>query len=246
MLPTNGLIKPGWPAPDNIGAWFTSRKGGVSTQPWDGFNLATHVDDDLEVVLKNRAILVQQGQLPNEPEWLNQTHSTTIAMLETSSERDADASITQAPKQIAVVLTADCLPLLICNKNGSEVAAIHAGWKGLLDGLVRKTINAMASKPKDCLVWLGPAISQKHFEVGAEIKQQFCQTYAQAEQHFKPDANDKYDVDLYGLAKDQLKQLGVKNIFGGDFCSYEQKDLFYSYRRDGVTGRMASLIWIKE
>jgi len=239
------LFKPDWPLPKNIVAWCTTREGGVSELPWGGFNLATHVKDDLAKVLINRASLIQQAKLPSEPEWLNQTHSTTIAKLETSQNRNADASITQTPKQVAVVLTADCLPLLICNQQGNEVAAIHAGWKGLLDGIVIKTINAMASEPKECMVWLGPAISQKYFEVGEDVKQQFCQAYQQAEQHFKHQGNNKYHADLYGLAKDQLINLGVTAIYGGELCSYEQGDKFYSYRRDGVTGRMASLIWIK-
>ncbi len=239
------LFIPNWPVPKNIHSYCTNRKGGVSQPPWNSFNLAIHVNDEQTHVLSNRASLKQQGKLPTEPEWLNQTHSTDVVILSDTKQRDADASITQQINQIAVVLTADCLPLLVCNKQGTEVAAIHAGWKGLLDGIVLKTINAMASKPSDLLVWLGPAISQAHFEVGGEVKQQFCQAYDHTEMHFKKKSSDKYLADLYALARDQLRQLGVKSIYGGDMCSYAQADEFYSYRREGVTGRMASFIWIE-
>ncbi len=239
------IFIPEWPAPDNIVALCTNRKQGKSQPPWDSYNLATHVGDDLSKVLGNRTLLKQQAQLPADPEWLNQTHSTDVITLSDTSCRKGDASITQQINQVAVVLTADCLPLLVCNQQGTEVAAIHAGWKGLLDGIVINTIRAMASSPADLLVWLGPAISQKHFEVGSEVKQQFGQAYTQTEQHFNPNNAGKFQADLYGLVTDQLSSLGVKRIYGGDFCSYTQKDLFFSYRRDGVTGRMASLIWLK-
>lgn len=239
------IIKPNWSIPNNVEALYTTRVDGVSQKPWDAFNLATHVEDNLSDVLINRELLVKKAMLPQEPEWLNQTHSTEVAQLDCSHIRDADASMTQQIAQVAVVLTADCLPLLVCNQQGTEVAAIHAGWKGLLDGIIIKTIKKMQSKPCDLSVWLGPAISQKHFEVGDEVKQQFCDTYSHVTQFFKP-TKDKYMADLYGLAKEQLRKMGIKSIHGGEFCSYADKDKFYSYRRDGITGRMASLIWINK
>ncbi len=238
------VFEPNWPAPKNIKSLCTTRISGASQSPWESFNLATHVGDNLTHVEKNRQRLINQGGLPSEPQWLNQTHSTIAVQLDNFDNRNADASITQKVNQVAVVLTADCLPLLICNKQGTEIAAIHAGWKGLLDGIVINTITAMQSKPIDLMVWLGPAISQAHFEVGVEVKQQFSESYQHTEQHFKTLSSHKYLADLYGLAKDQLSQLGVTGIYGGGFCSYTEKDKFYSYRRDGVTGRMASLVWI--
>lgn len=238
------VFVPNWPQPQSVKSLCTTRMGGASQSPWGEFNLATHVNDNLVDVKQNRANLLQLGSLPAAPQWLNQTHSTTAVSLDKSANRDADAAITKTANQVAVVLTADCLPLLISNKQGTEVAAIHAGWKGLLDGIVIKTIAAMQSKPIDLMVWLGPAISQAHFEVGSEVKQQFCDAYPQAEQHFKALSAEKYLADLYALVKDQLNHLGVADIYGGDFCSYAEQDKFYSYRRDGVTGRMASLIWL--
>lgn len=238
------LIKPDWPAPSSITSLVTTREGGISQAPWSGFNLATHVGDDPVHVAHNRQQLITQGNLPSSPEWLDQTHSTDVINLTNQTSRQADASWTNVKNQVAVVLTADCLPLLLTNKQGSEVAAVHAGWKGLLNGIVIKAVSAMQSPVDDILVWLGPAISQTHFEVGSEVKAQFCQQYAQADQHFKASANEKYHADLYALARDQLQSLGVVSIYGGDDCSYADEQRFYSYRRDGVTGRMASLIWI--
>jgi len=241
-----GWFKPDWPLPNNIQSLCTTRDNGVSTSPWDSFNLATHVNDDLIAVKQNRQTLKQDANLPSEPEWLNQTHSIKAVELENTDDRQADASITRKKNVIAVVLTADCLPLLICNKQGTEVAAVHAGWKGLLDGIVIKTIQSMQSNPEDLLIWLGPAISQKNFEIGDEVKQQFCDQYNNAEQYFIAMSDNKYMADLYGLVRQQLNDLNVNSIYGGDFCSYAQHEKFYSYRRDKVTGRMASLIWIKE
>lgn len=239
------IIKPNWSIPNNVEALYTTRSEGVSQKPWDGFNLATHVDDQVNDVLKNRAILLEKAKLAHEPEWLNQTHSIDVAQLDGSKIRDADAAITKQIGQVAVVLTADCLPLLICNQQGNEVAAIHAGWKGMLDGIITKTIKKMQSKPSELTVWLGPAISQKYFEVGDEVRQQFCDAYSNVAQYFIPN-KDKYMADLYGLAKEQLQQMGIQSIHGGEFCSFADNDKFYSYRRDGVTGRMASLIWINK
>ncbi len=240
------FIEPDWPAPELIKSIVTSRCGGVSSEPWNSLNLATHVNDDAKHVAENRRLLTSRAHLPAEPEWLNQTHSVAVIDLDRSLDRDGDASITMQKNTVAVVLTADCLPLLVCNKQGSEVAAIHAGWKGLLDGIVTKTLQTMQSKPHDLMVWLGPAISQAHFEVGDEVKQQFCAKYNNARRHFKAQANHKWLADLYALAHDQLAELGVSDIYGGDFCSYAEQDKFYSYRRDGETGRMASLIWIDD
>jgi len=240
------IIEPDWPTPKNIKSIVSTRCGGVSSAPWDSFNLATHVSDDAKDVSENRRILVERAHLPTEPEWLNQTHSVDAIDLDQSENRDGDASITTQKNKVAVVLTADCLPLLVTNKQGTEIAAIHAGWKGLLEGVVIKTLLAMQSKPRDLMVWLGPAISQKHFEIGDEVKHQFCKKYHHAQTHFEAKPNNKWMANLYGLVRDQLAELAVTDIYGGDFCSYTDQHKFYSYRRDGETGRMASLIWIEE
>lgn len=242
----NQYLKPDWPAPSCISAFTTLRFGGVSQPPYDTFNLADHVNDSSEHVKKNREILKKDLGLINEPIWIEQTHSS-IAIEATSAHRDceADASFTKQPHQVCVILTADCLPLLVCNKKGTEVAAIHAGWKGLANGVIVSTLEKLHSSPEELLVWLGPAISAAHYEVGDEVRQAFIETIPNAESAFMPSPRQRWLADLYTLAKLQMNQLGVTAIYGGNHCTYADPERFYSYRRDGVeTGRMASLIWI--
>lgn len=239
------LILPNWPAPQKIKSVLTTRKGGVSKAPWDSFNLATHVEDDIEHVKQNREKLQKAASLPEQPQWLNQTHSINVVDLSRDQERHADAAFTSKANQVAVVLTADCLPILLCNQQATEVAAIHAGWRGLADGIVIKTIDAMRSDARNLMAWIGPAISQPNFEVGEEVKQLFCDRYSYAEQFFRINERERFQADTIGLVKQQLNDLGLSQIYGGDQCSYADKDLFYSYRREGLTGRMASLIWIE-
>lgn len=239
-------IQPIWPASKKIKAFTTLRSGGISPSPYHSLNLAEHVNDTEENVLKNREILKEALKLPQEPIWITQTHST-VAVKAVCENRNApaDASYSDEVNQICAVLTADCLPILLCNKQGTEVAAIHAGWRGLLNGIIDSTLKNLHSAPEDMLAWLGPCISQLNFEVGNEVRDSFLQILAEAEFAFLPSPNQRWLADLYALARLQLVKQGVSSIYGGGFCTYAESKRFYSYRRDGSqTGRMASLIWI--
>jgi len=245
------LIKPNWPAPANVQALSTTRLGGVSHLPYAGLNLGLHVQDDSSLVWQNRQLLMTAANLPQQPYWLNQTHSTDVVSLVGQSHDAeqlpaADASVTMMTGQVCLVMTADCLPLLICDKAGTQVAAIHAGWRGLLDGVIENTIDKLSATPNDLLVWLGPAISQTYFQVGCEVRDAFIAHDSQASDAFIADG-DKWLADLYLLARKRLQALSINatDIYGGDYCTYRQTDLFYSYRRDGQTGRQASLIYLE-
>lgn len=244
------FLKANWPAPRNIHALTTQKMGGVSQNGFAFFNLADHVGDDPDNVKRNREMLKTELALINEPIWLQQTHSTiAVAALPANRECEADASFTDQTNQICAVLTADCLPILVCNQAGTEVAAIHAGWRGLCHGVMEATLQQLASAPEELLVWLGPAISAAHYEVGNEVREQFLAADSSASAGFRPSVNQRWLADLFALARMRLEKLGVppSAIYGGDYCSYSNKDLFYSYRRDGAkTGRMASLIWISD
>lgn len=233
-----------WPAPDFIKAGTTLREGGVSEMPYGSFNLATHVGDELAMVNKNRAML----KLPADPQWLEQVHSTTAVLLP-NEERipKADAVYTAGKNIVCAVMTADCLPLLITDKQGSCVAAIHAGWRGLCDGIIENTIKKLPVEAKSLLVWLGPAIGPNVYEVGKEVYDAFMlaeQDNQTAQQAFTPTTEQHWLLDMYHMARLRLNDLGVNNIYGGNHCTFSEEEQFFSYRRDGVTGRMASLIWI--
>jgi len=223
----------------------TLRSGGKSEGKYNSFNLATHVNDEINAVHLNRDLLNQY--LPSAPYWLNQTHSVDVLKLP-SPMLNGDASYTIDKNKVCVVQTADCLPLLVTNMDGTIVAAIHAGWRGLLNGVIENTIEKMNISPNELLVWLGPAISQKHFEVGFDVKNSFCQKHIEAEKAFHLISEQKWLADIYALAKIRLNLCGVKQIYGGsvsdDYCTFANEIDYFSYRRDGITGRMASLIWI--
>lgn len=241
-------LQPDWPAPSNIVAWVSCRQGGVSAPPYASLNPATHVGDEPANVQRNRQIISQQCQLPSAPVWLNQTHSTDIIELTPSAPEhvDADGAISSALNRVCVVQTADCLPVLICDQTGTQVAAIHAGWRGLVAGILERAVARMQAQPQQLLVWLGPAISAQYFEVGAEVRQQFVTLNARNQNAFTASHRPQhYMADLYQLARNQLQSVGVAAIYGGQYCSYADERRFYSYRRDGVTGRMASLIYRK-
>lgn len=238
------VIKPDWPAPSSIHAFTTTRTGGCSLSPYDSLNLATHVDDELSHVEQNRQWLQQELQLPNQPFWLNQVHSTIVVEANnTVGVPTADASFTQTPNIVCTVLTADCLPLLVCDRAGTTVAAIHAGWKGLANGVIEATIKALPVDAKELLVWLGPAIGPKAFEVGEDVFTLFTTHDPDAKLAFNPIDKGRWLGNIYLLAKQRLHALGVSHIYGGDHCTYQESEQFYSYRRDNHTGRMASLIW---
>lgn len=244
------FIQPDWPAPANVKAFSTTRQGGISQGIYSGLNLGLHVQDDPAAVLQNRQLLSVNAGLPNPPLWLNQIHSTEVFAINTpEAQQDipsADASYTRLPNQVSIVMTADCLPLLVCDKAGTVVAAIHAGWRGLLDGIIEKTLKQMQVSPSELLVWLGPAISLAHFEVGGEVRAAFVAHDPKAISAFKVHG-EKWLADLYALARQRLNTAGVNaaDVYGGEHCTYQQRELFYSYRRDRDTGRQASLIYLE-
>jgi YfiH family protein len=243
-----GIVTVDWPAPAGVRACYTTRSGGASVGEYREFNLATHVGDDAAAVTRNRRQLQTALELPQEPLWLNQTHSTTVVdAADYYPGVEADACYSRTPGKVCVVMTADCLPLLITNQTGTEVAAVHAGWRGLVNGAIENTLRKFQAPAAELGVWLGPAIGPQHFEVGPEVKQQFCAQDPQAEQAFVPGTNSgKYMADIYQLARQRLNRQGVTRIYGGDFCTYSENDRFYSFRRHATTGRMASLIWFEK
>jgi YfiH family protein len=238
-------IRPDWDAPRGVEALCTTRVGGISCSPYDNFNLGMHVGDDNEQVNRNRLLLRKNLELPDDPDWINQTHGTRAVTLEQDQNRDADAAITRQAGRIAVVMVADCLPILVASRDASEVAAIHAGWRGLQAGVIQTTLRDMHSQPESLSAWIGPAISQANFEVGGEVRDAFLQTNPIGAEFFIAHGPGHWLCDLGGIAALVLKQQGVGAISRDQHCTFQDKDLFYSYRREGITGRHAALIWIK-
>lgn len=239
------MIVPEWPAPARVKSLMSTRPGGVSQTPWTSLNLGDHVGDDPLHVAANRAHLRQR--LPAEPGWLKQVHSTRVVELGGEPNPEADAAFTRHAGQVCAVLTADCLPVLLCDRAGSVVAAAHAGWRGLAGGVLEATVAAMQVPPQEILVWMGAAIGPQAFEVGDEVREAFVAQHPQAAAAFLPHPASipgKWLADIYQLARVRLDDVDVQGIYGGGRCTYQEMDLFYSYRRDGVTGRMASLIWL--
>ena len=250
---------PDWPAPANVHAVMTTRAGGGSAPPFASMNPASHVGDEPAAVAENRRRLRQS--LPAEPMWLNQVHGVRVvegfhAGLAEEAEMPctipaADASVARLPGEVCVVLTADCLPVLFCDRAGSVVAAAHAGWRGLAAGVLEETVAAMRVPPEAILAWLGAAIGPDVFEVGEEVRQAFVERHPLAAVAFRPAmpgtldaAPKKWLADIYALARIRLAAAGVGEVHGGGLCTVSDPTRFYSYRRDGVTGRMASLIWL--
>jgi YfiH family protein len=237
------LIIPDWPAPANVKALQTTRKGGISITPYDSLNLGDHVGDAQLAVAHNRMLL--NTLLPSEPVWLEQMHGTIVANADHAScLPQADACIARHRAAVCVVMTADCLPVLLCDKQGSVVGAAHAGWKGLAAGVIEATMQAMNVAPQKLMAWLGPAISQDVFEVGDEVRAAFIAAQPQASFAFISGQNGKWFADIYALARLRLKALGVTQIYGGGYCTYREQERYFSYRRDGVTGRMGTFIWL--
>ncbi|MFT4928239.1 MAG: YfiH family protein [Phenylobacterium sp.] len=244
------LIRPDWPAPANIKALSTTRQGGFSSPPYHSFNLASHVGDDKTVVEQNRAELARH--MPAQPIWLDQTHTNKVIELgiepHTISQSESfDASITRVPQLGCVVMTADCLPILLTDTAGSFVAAVHAGWRGLANGIIANVMARVEQAGNsEVLAWLGPAISQQHFAVGDDVRDIFIALSPDNQTAFIPHPlhHNKWLGDIYALATQQLNALAIHHIYGGEYCTYGQSELFHSYRRDGVSGRMASAIWM--
>lgn len=256
-----GVITPDWTTPANVRAVLTTREGGYSLPPYDGFNLATHVGDTAAAVARNRALL--RGRLPAEPIWLSQVHGVQVAdasdvkpakLGQSTAAAVADAIVAHVPGLVCVVMTADCLPVLLCDDDGTVVAAAHAGWRGLADGVLEATIARMRVAPDKLRAWLGPAIGPDHFEVGDEVRAAFVRADPLAAAAFRPAvcesmaaeaaATGKWWADLFILARQRLLRAGVTHIEGGSVCTYADDRRFYSYRRDGRTGRFASLVWL--
>lgn len=237
------LIVPSWPAPGNVRAIQTTRDGGVSAPPYDSLNLGDHVADAPLHVAANRQRL--QPWIPSEPIWMRQVHGTAVVCADTAScLPEADAAYARQPDTVCTVMTADCLPLLLCDRAGTVVAAVHAGWRGLLAGVIESTIREMAVAQDELLVWLGPAIGPQAFEVGVEVRQAFVTRDAASESAFVAHGEGKWLADLYLLARRRLAEAGIHTVYGGEYCTYCDEQRFFSYRRDGVTGRMASMIWL--
>lgn len=237
-------VQPNWNSPPGVQAFCTTRAGGHSAAPYDSFNLGHHVGDNAERVAQNRNLLSQALDLPAEPCWIKQTHSTSVVTLEQDDNRTADAAITHTPGIVAVVMTADCLPILICNHSGSEVAAVHAGWRGLQAGVIQCALDAMQSANDQLMAWIGPGISQACFEVGDEVYAAYINSINDADRYFSAHGPGHWLCDLAGLAQLVFEQQGVSEVTRAPLCSYRDDKRFYSYRRDATTGRMASLIWI--
>ncbi|MGG4610475.1 purine nucleoside phosphorylase YfiH [Providencia sp. Me31A] len=241
----NTLIFPDWPQPKNVASCSTTRAGGVSLPPFNSLNLGDHVGDDPNAVSENRQYLEKLAQLPQQPVWLEQVHGTHVLHLDGNEvlNKQADAVYSDQVGQVCAIMTADCLPVLFCNKAGTEVAAAHAGWRGLCHGVLENTISQFISPKNEIMAWLGPAIGAKKFEVGAEVKDAFVNQSTDLASAFIS-YNNKYLADIYLLARKKIQAAGIRSIYGGDFCTVTDANRFFSYRREGKTGRMASLIWV--
>ncbi len=258
-------ITPDWPAPKSVSAVQTTRQGGYSQGPYASMNLGEHVGDDLQKVAQNQQQLMTALKLSNPPFWLKQVHSNRVIDLDNLSDkihpdRCADATITQESQQACAVLTADCLPVILCNQSGTWVAAIHAGWRGLLNGIIKNTVTQYQGHCTELMAWLGPCIGPRQFEVGKEVVDSFLNDQKQSEDHplvsdhevtshfFCQTQRGKFLGDLRGIGAYQLQQLGVKVFSSVDphdeLCTMTQTERFFSYRREGQTGRMATLIWL--
>jgi hypothetical protein len=236
-----------WPAPHGVRALSTLRgdaRSGVSKDPYSGFNLGDHVGDDPAAVAQNRRRLKLAAGLPGDPAWLSQVHGIGVADLDSFvAPGPADAAIARGAGKVCAILTADCLPIVFASGSGDTVAAAHAGWRGLAAGVIEATVRAMGVPPESLLVWLGPAIGPEHFEVGSEVRDAFLEHDSKSGEAFEPNARGRFMADLEMLARRRLQGLGVSRIFGGGECTFARADRYFSHRRDGITGRQATLIW---
>lgn len=238
------MIIPKWPAPKHVKAVSSTRIGGVSQGIYRGLNVGTHVGDKSSVVQRNRVITANQANMPSAPIWLNQTHSTNILRVSEPTDviLDADGSVTSQKNVVLSAMTADCLPVLLTDIDGSQVAAVHAGWRGLADGIVE---NALLAFDKPVMAWLGPAIGARVFEVGSDVLEAFTQFDSHAVKAFTPLPNGKWLADMTLLATQRLNKAGVELVYDSNLCTYSEPTRFYSYRRDGMTGRQCTFIWIE-
>ena len=246
MTQVETLLPFDWPLPRGVRAAFTTRLGGVSEAPWDSFNLGAHVGDAPAHVAVNRARLRELLELPGEPGWLSQVHGAEVADLDAPGAPGiptADAAVTSAAGRACVIMVADCLPVLFAARDGTRIGAAHAGWRGLAAGVLENTVAALGIAPGALRAWLGPAILQANFEVGADVRDAFTGTDPGAADYFVPNARGRWQADLVGLARRRLQALGVTDVSGGEWCTVADPRRFFSHRRDGKGGRMAALIW---
>lgn len=242
-------VVPDWPVGDNVTAFATTRQGGVSKAPFNTLNLGLHVGDDEQAVIENRRRLEQSLALPSSPHWLNQTHGTAISSIVPQEKYsiDADGSYTCQPDSVLAVLTADCLPVVISNVQGTQIAVVHAGWRGLANGVISNAMQRFtAASENEIHAWLGPGIGAEKFEVGEDVLREFTKRHDADAVHFKAlETAGKYLADLYALARSELLRNGCASVAGGEYCTYSQPELFHSHRRDGKgSGRMATVAWI--
>jgi polyphenol oxidase len=244
-LPREWLV-PDWPAPPRVRAFVTTRAGGVSTGDYESMNLGSSSGDEAANVARNR--LIVREKLPSLPRWMKQVHGTNVADIDTLDGPEvatADAAMASRPGRVAVVLTADCMPLFVCDEGGARVAVAHAGWRGMAAGVIENTVRAMGGEPSRLLAWMGPAIGPRAFEVGPEVRQAFVAVDSAADAAFTSHKPGKYLADLYRLARQRLARAGVQRVGGGGFCTYTEADRFFSYRRKQASGRMGAFIWIE-
>jgi polyphenol oxidase len=235
-----------WPAPAAVRVVSSFRTSGVSAPPYDSLNLAEHVGDVAAHVADNRRRLTAAAGLPSEPVWLEQVHGTRVLDVDAACEvAPADAIFTRQRGRVCAILTADCLPLVLAADAGDLVGAAHAGWRGLAAGVIESTIDALGEAPARLLAWLGPAIGPEHFEVGAEVREALLVQDGGAAQAFTPNARGRYRADLFTLARRRLVAAGVKRIYGGGVCTFADKARYFSHRRDGITGRQGTFIWLQ-
>ena len=239
-----GLLRPGWVAPAGVRAVMTTRAGGASRTPYDSFNLATHVGDRPEAVAENRRRLREALSLPSEPAWLEQVHGNAVVTLPARASGPADAAVAFARGPVCAVLVADCLPVFLAGSAGDRVGIAHAGWRGLAAGVVEATIAALDCDPRELVAWLGPSIGPTAFEVGDEVRDAFLAHDAEADAAFRRGRPGRWLADLPALARRRLGAAGVTQVGGGGYCTVTDSARFYSYRRDGATGRMAALAWL--
>jgi YfiH family protein len=241
-----GWVVPDWPAPAHVRVLSTLRGGGVSEGPYASLNLAGHVGDRAEAVTANRLLLREAARLPAEPLWLEQVHGTDVTRHEgaVTSPPRADASVAFEPGQVCAVMTADCLPVVLADRAGTRVGVAHAGWRGLVGGVLQATIATLEVPPADLHAWLGPAIGPAAFEVGPEVREAYLANVPGSAACFEPNDRGRHLADMYGLARLVLEAAGVASVHGGGWCTHEDASRFFSYRRDGVTGRMATLAWL--
>jgi len=255
MINAIKLVKPSWDVPQSIQAFCTTRAGGASLSPFDSLNLGLNAGDDPELVFINRSIL--KDSIPSEPKWLKQVHGVSVSTPATraligAGPFEADAAVSNIPNEVLAVLAADCMPVLFASKRADVIGVAHAGWRGLSGGVLENTIQAMCAlspglQTQDISAWMGPAIGPTAFEVGEDVLQAFAsQGQVALSKAFIPITGQtgKYLANLYLLANDRLNSMGIQHIDGGDFCTFTDRERFFSYRRDKTTGRFASLIWI--